>query len=106
MYNATEDYNNMVAAKKWTNTYPKDSKILSLTNRLSKLDKNKTSALTKSQGVGGNSTQKRIKTKGIDPQKRYAEVFNNLESWHFNKSKEISPEIAEIGGGVRSTRWR
>ena len=43
--NATQKYNNVVAAKDWTNTDPKDDKILALTNLLYKLEKNKTYVL-------------------------------------------------------------
>ena len=35
--NYINKYNNMVAAKEWTKTDPKDSKILSLTTMISKL---------------------------------------------------------------------
>ena len=37
--NCTKDYNRMVPAKEWKNTYPKDSKIIEVTNSLSKLEK-------------------------------------------------------------------
>ena len=36
--NATQKYNNTVASKEWTKTYPKDAKIISLTIVLSKLN--------------------------------------------------------------------
>ena len=32
--NANDKYNNMVAEKEWTKTYPKDDKIIALTTRL------------------------------------------------------------------------
>ena len=35
----------MVSAKEWTKTDPKDAKIIALTTRLSKLEKNITSVL-------------------------------------------------------------
>ena len=44
----------MLAANEWTKTDPKDAKILALTTSLSKLEKNKTSVLETTQGVGGN----------------------------------------------------
>ena len=60
--NSAEKYNKMVQAKQWTKTYPKDDKILALTTRLSKLDKN--SVLATFKGGGGNRIQNHTKNKG------------------------------------------
>ena len=68
----------MVAAKEWTKTDPKDSQILSLTTRLNKLDKTKTSVLATVQGGGGNTTQTRTNTKERYPNKIYVEGINNI----------------------------
>ena len=68
----------MVAAKKWTKTDLKDSQILALTPRLTKLDKTKTSVLEKVQGGGGNTTQTRTNTKERVPNMSYVEVINNI----------------------------
>ena len=46
----------MVASKEWTKTDPKNDKILALTTRLFRLDKNKTYVLAKFQGGGFNIT--------------------------------------------------
>ena len=43
VHNATEKYNNMIAAKEWTKTDLKYAKIISLTTRLSKCERNNTS---------------------------------------------------------------
>ena len=37
MQNANKNYNNMVAAKQFTKTYPKDSKVLTLKTYIHKL---------------------------------------------------------------------
>ena len=68
----------MVAAKKWTKTDPKDSQILALTTRLTKLDKTKTSVLATVQEGGVNTTQTRTNTKERDPNTSYVEGINNI----------------------------
>ena len=59
--------------------------MLALTTHLSKLEKNKTSALEKFQGVRGKKTQTHTTTKGMDPKECYVEGLNNLEYWRVNK---------------------
>ena len=71
----------MVAAKEWTKTDPKDDKIIVLTTRLSKLEKDKTSVLATVQVGRANITQTRTKIKRRDPNKSYAEGLANIESW-------------------------
>ena len=78
----------MVASKEWTKKYIKDAKIITLTTRLYKLDKIKTSVLVTVQGEGGNKTQNRTNTKGRDPNKIYVQLINNIQSCRVNKSKD------------------
>ena len=52
--------------------------MLALTTYFYKLEKNKTSVLTKVQGGGGNITQTYTNNKGRDPNKSYAEGINNI----------------------------
>ena len=75
----------MVAAKEWTKTDPKDDKIIVLTTRLSKLEKDKTSVLATVQGGRANTTQTRTKIKRRDPNESYAEGLANIESWCITK---------------------
>ena len=86
--NATEKYNNKVAAKEWTNTYHNYAKILALPTCLSKVYKNKTSVLSTFQGGGCNITQTCTNIKVSESNKSYAEGLNDLESWRVNKSKK------------------
>ena len=85
IHNTTEK---LVAAKKRPQKKPKNAKILSLTTRLSKQEKNKNSVLATVKGGGGNITHTRTNTKVSYPNKSYVEVLNNLESCRVNKSKD------------------
>ena len=93
----------MVAAKEWTNTDPKDAKVLALTTRISKL-KRKNSVLETFQGGGCNRTHTRTNTKGRYQNKINVERLNNLESWHVKKSKENITRDGKIVGGALRTR--
>ena len=84
--NATEKYNNLVVAKDWTKTDPKDGKFIALTTYLYNIYR-KTYAITTVQGGVVNITQTCTNTNGRDPNKSYIEGINNIESWIVNKSK-------------------
>ena len=102
--NATDKYNQIVASKKWTKTYPKDANIIALTTRMYRLEKTQTYVLAKFQRGGDNITYTRKNTEKREPRKSYVERMNLLESWRFNISKDILPEMAKIGGGTPIAR--
>ena len=85
IHNATEKYNNRITSKELTKTDTKDDKILALTTRLYKLQKNKTSVIARVKGGGYNINQNRTNTNLRDPKNSYVEVLNNLESWRVKK---------------------
>ena len=78
----------MVSEQEWTNTDSKDSKIIALENRVSKLDKNKTPVLATVQGGEGNINQTHTNTKGRETNKSYVEGLKNLEYCKVNKLKD------------------
>ena len=85
IHNATENYNDTVAAKNWTKIDPKYEKSIALTTHMSNSDKEKTFVLGTVQGRGGYRTHTHTNTKGRDPNKSYVEVIANLESWRIKK---------------------
>ena len=70
----------MVIEIYWTKTDPNNDKILVLITRLSKIDKNKKSALATVQLGRGNRTQTLINTKGRDTNHSYVEVLKILNT--------------------------
>ena len=80
---AKEKYNNMVAQKEWNKTDPKDAKILALTTRLNKLEKEKKPAANPTPPAGSNSVGgKGTAPKGVQKDgKTYVEGLNYLELW-------------------------
>ena len=78
----------MVASKEQNKTDPKDGKIITLTNHLSKLKEKNTSVLVTFQRGGGNTTQTHTNNIVKETKNSYVEGLNNLESWRVNKSKD------------------
>ena len=78
----------MVAAKYWTNTYPKDAEIITLPTRLSKLEKKYFLETDQLGGVNVTYNRNNTNNNRRNPNKIYVEEINNIESWRVNKSKD------------------
>ena len=57
IYNASDNYNNILATKQWTKTESNNAKSIALTTRLYKLEQEKNSFLATIEGGGGNNVK-------------------------------------------------
>ena len=78
----------MVAAKEWTKTDSKGTKIIVLTTCMYKLDRVKNSLQQSDKNYNHPKYCKQPNGIGKDPNKSYVWVLENLESWSKKKTKD------------------